>query len=102
MALEQQIVERVAREFEDEERSAALELLASYAGPEATRVLAAILTLSKGSLANIRRYVENARIDYRDILYWVEYYDSDPMLRGRDPRALVDEILARWGQESRH
>jgi hypothetical protein len=38
--------------------------------------------------------------DYRDILYWAEYYENDSMLRGRDPKQLVEEILAKWGDKN--
>jgi len=45
--------------------------------------------LSKGSLENIQRFTKAAQIDYRDILYWAEYYENDSMLRGRDPKQFV-------------
>jgi len=44
--------------------------------------------------------VKSAQTDYRDILYWAEYYKDDPMLRGRDPKQMVDEIIAKWGKKS--
>lgn len=74
-------------------------LLSGYSGPESGRVTWDILELSKGSLEKVRHYVQTAQKDYRDILYWAEYYDDDPLLRGRDPKQLVDEILAKWGEK---
>ncbi len=41
-----------------------------------------------------------AQTDYRDILYWAEYYENDPLLRGRDPKQMVDEIISKWGKTS--
>ena len=55
--------------------------------------------MSKGSLENVRDYLEAARTDYRDVLYWAEYYDNDPMLRGRDPKKMVDDIISKWGAQ---
>lgn len=101
MAAEQRVTERIAREFSPGDRPLVTEILNRYSGPEAERVAWDILVLSKGRLDLVRRYAENARIDYRDVLYWAEYYDSDPMLGGREPRVLVDEILAKWGKRGR-
>ena len=56
---------------------AALDLLDSY-GVEAyqrepERVQLAILKLSDGDIEQLRRYVEIAQQDYRDVLAWAEY-----------------------------
>ncbi len=37
--------------------------------------------------------------DYRDVLYWAEYCGSDPLLRGRDPKQMVDDTIAKWGDK---
>ena len=88
---------RVAKEFPGSEQSLVAELLTRYSGPEPDRVRQGILNLSKGSRESVAKYTEAARIDYRDILYWAEYYDNDPLLRGRDPQALAQSILDKWG-----
>jgi hypothetical protein len=98
--MDQRILERVRREFQDSDRAAVVQLLESYVGPEGDRVRWDILELSKGNLDKIRKYIESAKTDYRDILYWAEYYKDDPMLRGRDPKQMVDKILARWGKKN--
>jgi hypothetical protein len=47
--------------------------------------------------------------DYRDILYWAEYYDRDPILPGRDPKQMGEiatkvliwqstHLTQRWGR----
>ena len=77
----------------------AIALVSSYSGPETGRVAWDILQLSKGSLESIRRYLQAAQTDYRDVLYWAEYYDTDPMLRSRDPKQVVDDILEKWGDK---
>jgi len=44
--------------------------------------------------------VKAAQTDYRDVLYWAEYYTNDPLLRRRDPKQMVDEIITKWGKKS--
>jgi hypothetical protein len=94
------ILERIRREFHGEDQNCVLELLASYSGPESDRVRWDILELSEGKLEKIGEYVKAAQTDYRDILYWAEYYKNDPLLRGRDPRQIADEIINKWGRKS--
>src|SRR3979411_102589 len=97
MSVEQRVLDQIAKDFSAAEQTSVVELLSSYSGPESGRVTWDILKLSKGSLENVRRFVKAAQIDYRDVLYWAEYYENDPMLRGRDPKKLVEEILAKLG-----
>ena len=98
--MEQRIIERIGREFQGPDQNRILELLASYSGPESDRVRWDILELSKGQLGKIGEYLKAAQTDYRDILYWAEYYQNDPMLRGCDPNQMVGEIIAKWGKKS--
>ena len=98
--MEQRILERVSREFQDSDRDAVIHLLESYVGPESDRVRWDILELSAGGVGKVRDYIKAAQTDYRDILYWVEYYKDDPMPRGRDPKKMVDEILTKWGKKN--
>jgi hypothetical protein len=98
--MEQRILERVNREFQDSDRDAVVQLLESYVGPESDRVRWDILELSEGGTGKVRDYIKAAQIDYRDILYWAEYYKDDPILRGRDPKQMVNEILAKWGKKN--
>ena len=99
--MEQRILERVSQEFQDSDRDAVAQLLESYVGPESDRVRWDMLELSKGDVDKVREYIQAAQTDYRDVLYWAEYYKDDPMLRGRDPKKMVDEILAKWGTKGR-
>ena len=97
MDLEQCSIERIAKDFAQVEQASVVELLTGYAGPEPARVTWDILELSKGSLEKVRQYVKAAKTDYRDVLYWAEYYDRDPLVRGRDQKKLVDDIIAKLG-----
>jgi hypothetical protein len=95
MNLEQRSIERIAKDFSQAERASIVELLTRYAGPEPARVTWDILELSQGRLEKVRQYVEAAKTDYRDVLYWAEYYDRDPLVRGRDPKKLIDDIIGK-------
>jgi hypothetical protein len=99
MSLELRTVERIAKEFPASEQASVGELLSGYSGPEATRVVWDILELSKGSLKSVGDYLQAARTDYRDVLYWAEYYAADPMFRGRDPKKMVADLIAKWGDK---
>lgn len=74
-----------------------MEILRGYSGPEIKRVMWDILVLSKGSIEHVKKYVESARTDYRDVLYWAEYYDTDPLVQAHDPKKLAQEIINKWG-----
>jgi hypothetical protein len=100
-SMEQRTLERIRQEFQEPDQDGIIELLASYSGPESDRVRWDILELSKGELGKIGEYVKAAQSDYRDILYWAEYYKNDPLLRGRDPKQVVEEIIAKWGKKNR-
>ena len=99
-SMEQRTLERIRQEFQQPDLDGVIELLASYSGPESDRVRWDILELSKGELGKIGEYVTAAQSDYRDILYWAEYYTNDPLLRGRDPKKMVDEIIAKWEKKN--
>jgi hypothetical protein len=61
--------------FSRDQRERAAQLL-SLCGdlPESPRVQLAILKLAEGDLKALEHYVEQARLDYRDVLYWAFYY----------------------------
>jgi hypothetical protein len=101
MDLAQRSIERIAKDFSQAEQASIVELLTGYAGPEPARVTWDILELSKGSLEKVRQYVEAAKTDYRDVLYWAEYYDRDPLVRGHDAKKLVDDIIAKLGAKTK-
>ena len=96
MNLEPRTLNRIAREFPVAEHAAIIELLNSYSGPEAPRVVWDILELSNGNAGNARAYVQAAQADYRNVLYWAEHYEEDQLLRTRDPKQMIDEILAKF------
>jgi len=55
--------------------------LSPYQGPERTRVTRCIIHLSAGDATKVSHFVSAAVIDYRDIIYWVEYDPEDRKLR---------------------
>ena len=95
-SLEDRALHRIDVEYPIGDRVAARDLLAAYTGPERGRVIWDILSLSHGDSQKLLYFLNCAQCDYRDILYWAEYYDDDPMLKGSDPRQLVSELLAKW------
>ena len=99
MSLEPRTLERITKEFPPDQQSRVAELLRGYVGKEPERRVWDILHLSKGHVADVRHYLEAARADYRDVLYWAEYYATDPLLRGRDPQQMVAEIMAKLGDK---
>lgn len=66
--------------FSEESRHEARDLLEEAAYDD--RVTRAIIYLSEGDLARLTHFVEQARLDRRDVLYWAEYDEND------QPRAI--------------
>ena len=66
---------------------------------EANRVKEAIARLASGSLDGLRHFLEAAKKDYRDVLYWSEYEEE---ARESSKSALsgmtVNEMLQHTGQ----
>ncbi|HEY6168060.1 MAG TPA: hypothetical protein VI454_08480 [Verrucomicrobiae bacterium] len=66
----------VEQSFDPAARDEVSQLLATYAGPECERVQLDILILAAGDKAKVREFLDRARHDYRDILFWAEYPDQ--------------------------
>jgi len=92
-SLEERTLDRISAEYSVLERDAIAGLLATYSGPESDRVIWDILALSGGDSDKLLHFLHCAERDYRDILYWAEYYDNDPMVKDRDPKELVDKLM---------
>jgi hypothetical protein len=77
MPLPQRVIDKVRKEFPQEENDDVLEILSLYGTEdherEKERVLLAILDLSKGKVEAVRELVDKAKKDYRDVLFWSEY-----------------------------
>ena len=71
------VLARIEQEFPEEQRAEVIALVDRYGQEdyerERERVQLAILTLAEGDLNKVRKYVEVAKTDYRDVLYWAEY-----------------------------
>jgi len=95
MTLENRLLERVGKEFAYSEQAAVVELLSSYAGPQAERVCWDILKLSNGNLEKVRQCIEAAWAGYCDVVCWPRYlmtiqcFDRGGRRVGRtDPRQM--------------
>lgn len=52
-------------------------MLLSYSGPEPDRVRTAIATLAKDDPQKMEHYLERARQDYRDVLWWADIQEEE-------------------------
>jgi hypothetical protein len=67
--------QKLAEQFPGEDQAQLLALLNQYESESAAgrlRVQLAVLKLSEGNLSQLRKYLEVARTDYRDVLFWAE------------------------------
>jgi hypothetical protein len=73
------VAERVSKDFKPEDHELVLSYLEEYEGGDdrgRERVLMAILKLSQGSPEDVANYVDAAKVDFRDILWWAEKRDK--------------------------
>ncbi len=81
----ERVLQAVTERFATGQRAAVLDLLDQYGSEphhrERERVHLAIVELSRGSLDELRRLMDYAKRDYRDVLYWTELArgDQDPL-----------------------
>jgi hypothetical protein len=77
MPLPQSVIDRVRNDFPPGDHDEVLEVLSFYGTEtyesETERVLLAVLDLSHGSVQAVGDYVDRAKKDYRDVLFWSEY-----------------------------
>lgn len=77
-------------------------LLLSYNGPEAARVRKAIATLAKNDVKKAGHYLDRAREDYRDVLWWADIQDEDDRRKrqlaglGLQDRLAILKLSADW------
>jgi hypothetical protein len=93
----------IRRDFPAEKRAAVKDLLNQYkerCGPvPPPRVHLAVLKLSAGSVQKVAKYVQDAVVDYRDVLAWAEYpryfarggFDSD-----EEEQQVIDDDWAEY------
>jgi hypothetical protein len=95
-------VERVVRrDFPAEDWAEVQSTLDQYdtSGPPIARVQLAVLKLADGDLALVRRSIEDAKMDYRDVLAAAEYPDYMRRVPGPGQPPDVDRIIdADWEQ----
>ena len=82
-----------------QDQESAIKIVEAYDGLEGDRVKEAIARLASGSLDGLRHFLEAAKKDYRDVLYWSE---NEEEARDSSERALsgmtVNERLYHTGQ----
>ena len=95
-------VERVlARDFEREERERVAELLRDPESNFSSRVLLAVLKLSKRDVDAVAAQLETARLDWRDVVAYAEYPAYMQATSGStslDPGRRSELIQADWAQ----
>lgn len=98
------IIRIIHREFSFEKSLDVERILAKYdeGYPEQYRVQASILKLAEGNLAALDKYVEAAKGDYRDVLYWAEYPNFNVhgfSIADKLPQVQIDQIIEKdWDQ----
>jgi hypothetical protein len=89
----------VNRDYAAESRAQVMAILQSYGADmwqhESLRVRMACLKLAGGKMADLSKYVGDARADYRDVLAWAEY---PAYMRARGPEEQEQAIDADWQQ----
>lgn len=77
-ATEDDVRATLEADFTGPSRQAARRLLRRCASlPEPQRVQVAVLKLARGDIDSLGHFVARAVSDYRDVLYWAFYPDSD-------------------------
>jgi hypothetical protein len=102
MPLPPRVLEYVEKDFSREDCEEVIAILSRY-GTEAyerepERVLLAVLDLAKGNKDAVRDYVDSAKRDYRDVLFWSEY-PEESRLDTPEKRAKFDAMCKRFGVE---
>jgi hypothetical protein len=78
--------QKITEQFPQEESAQVLTLLNQYESAAGRlRVQLAILQLSQGDVDKLREYVEVARTDYRDVLFWAETPEQAKAVKVRVP-----------------
>ncbi len=88
------VIKAVSKMFPNESKDCILDLLNSYGLEnyeyEKERVHLAILKLSGGDTNKLLQYIQSAKGDYRDVLFWAEY-DKD----GKEISNPYEELIGR-------
>jgi ABC-type hemin transport system ATPase subunit len=85
MSLAPDITARIKRDFASANAALVVDLLTDLnldaSSPFEDRIIRCIVYMSKGSFDEISRYIEIARLDFRDVIYLAEYDASDKRFR---------------------
>jgi len=82
--MDTEVSKKIQADFPQSAWTTVEQTLLGYGPPshhaEVDRVRFDILLLANGDLSEVKRLVNIANQDYRDILYWAEYYEHDPWI----------------------
>ena len=81
LSLPADVVRKIAADFPNEPQATVMALLAEYEGPERPRVIRCIIHLAEGNTDKLLDFIASAKTDYRDVIFWAEYDDSDQRIR---------------------
>lgn len=73
LLVSQLVREKIETDFDSSVQDKIAEMLSRYTGNEQERVQLDILRLVNGNEKEISSLIEEARLDYRNIIYWAEY-----------------------------
>lgn len=71
------VVQKLEADFSQDELASARRLLGGYSGKERLRVIRCIVHLAKGNADSLLHFIDEAAMDYRDVIYWAEYDRND-------------------------
>ena len=78
------IESRIAADFHAKDRESALFVIRTLGAEldrEGPRILRCVVSLSCGELSLLAHNADQARSDYRDVIYWAEYDEQDRQVR---------------------
>jgi hypothetical protein len=91
---------KIAADYPNEAPATILSLLEQYDGVEKSRVARCILYLAGGRADQLRHFIDNAKTDYRDVIYRAEYGQDDQRIHNFNQPFVVTAAVPRDGSLS--
>lgn len=80
-SLSQTVREKIESDFDSAVQTEVAEMLSRYEGNEQNRVQLNILRLADGSREEVALLVDEANMDYRNIIFWAEYSEEERKIK---------------------
>ena len=90
MTFKDDIIERINTDFEESANKATTMLIDAITNVDylkTDRVIRCIIFLAKGNLTDLKRYIETATYDTRDVMLWAEY---EGLKENENPKRMRD------------